>query len=75
MLGNDGFTLYAAGQASLEQLISSNLSAKPGGTSMNSAAYSALIIQTKPKSVVAITNSRISNVDVLWNDDVVESEV
>jgi hypothetical protein len=49
VLGNDGFTLYAAGQASLEQLISSNLSAKPGGPSMNSATYSALIIQTKPK--------------------------
>ena len=30
MLGNDGITLYAAGQASLEQLISSNLSATPG---------------------------------------------
>jgi hypothetical protein len=25
VLGNDGITLYAAGQASLEQLISSNL--------------------------------------------------
>jgi hypothetical protein len=30
VLGNDGITLYAAGQASLEQLISSNLSATPG---------------------------------------------
>src|SRR6266850_1909537 len=30
VLGNDGIALYAAGQASLEQLISSNLSATPG---------------------------------------------
>ena len=30
MLGNDGITLYAAGQASLKQLSSSNLAATPG---------------------------------------------